>query len=102
MRCTGNRRAEGFPTSDARHLVQAENSPKPDIGAMSPAVLCRFWIADQMLEMTDRGVPMQSSSQDRALSVFVDIGRMRPTAFQAMAHVITTAQLAQYLAREEA
>ncbi len=54
-----------------------------------------------MQVMTEQGVPMHKSSQDNALRVFVDIWRMRPTALQALAHVMTTAQLAQCLALEE-
>ena len=63
---------------------------------------CRCWTAAQMAVMTDREVPMQSSSHERPLSVSVFMGRMRWAAPQAMAQVTTTAQFAQCLARVEA
>jgi hypothetical protein len=59
-------------------------------------------MADQMAVMTAREVPMQSSSQVRPLRVSVSIGRMQCTMRQAMAQVTTTAQLLQFLPREEA
>ena len=91
----------GRPTRRAKQRVQAANAPNPWMGCVRPATRCRFWIAAQMVVMTERGVPMQRSSQDRLLRVSGDMGRMRFTAPQATAHVMTTAQLSQFLARME-
>ena len=57
---------------------------------------------DQIAIMTERDVPMQSSSQVKAFRMSVGMGRMLSTICQAMAQVTTTAQLLQFLVRDEA
>ena len=52
--------------------------------------------------MTERGVPMHSSSQVIALRMSVGMGRICDNSPQAMAQVTTTAQLLQFLVRDEA
>ena len=59
-------------------------------------------MADQMAVMTKREVPMQSSSQVRPFRVSVCMGRMQCTIRQAVAQVITAAQLLQFFPRDEA
>jgi hypothetical protein len=95
-RCTGKRSAVGRPTNEDRRRVQAENSPGPKMGVVRPDTLCLFCMADQ-IAVTGRGVPMQRSSQVRALRMSVCMGRIRAGAPHASAQVTTTAQFAQCL-----
>ena len=78
-----------------RRSVQAETSPKPWMEGVRPATLWRFWTAAQMVVMTERGVPMHSSSQMMALRMSVGVGRMCARSPQVMAQVATTAQFSQ-------
>ena len=87
---------------EARQRDHAENSPKPCIGGIRLAHLCRFCTADQMATITERGVPVHFSSQVSALRMSVGMGKMRWTTPQRIAHVTTTAQLSQCLAWFEA